>query len=96
MDGGNNMDKQQDNYSIAVKDHLLDGGRLTRLEALVLFGTANLPALITNIRRSGFTVKTRQVSYALALRRINQLAHLTPPKDLPVREIFFTEYRVEK
>ena len=34
-------------------------------------------------------IDTRKV-FALALRRINEFAQLTPPTDLPIREIFLT------
>jgi hypothetical protein len=80
----------------AASDHLLSGHPITRIEALILFGVSNLPALITDLRRKGFTIKTRKVTYALTMRRINQVASLAAPKDLPIREITFTEYRAEQ
>lgn len=78
----------------AVKDFLLKGMPLTNLEGGVLFGCTGVHREVSNLRRAGFRIDTRKVSYALALRRINEFAQLTPPTDLPIREIFLTEYRV--
>ena len=79
----------------AVKDFLLTGKPLTSLEGGVLFGCTGLGRVVSRLRKAGFRIDTRKVSYALALRRINELAQLTPPADLPIREIFLTEYRVK-
>ena len=80
----------------AVAQHLLEGKPITRIEAIVLYGMSNLTATITGLRRKGFLIKTRKVSYALALRRINQVTQLKPPKNLPIREIMFTEYQLQE
>ena len=80
----------------AAKETLLAGKPLTRLEAMVLFGVANLPALVTDLRREGWIIEQRLVSYAAAMRRINQYAVLKPPPNLPIREIMMTEYQVSK
>lgn len=81
---------------IAVKEHLLAGNHLTRMEALVLFGLSNLPELVYELRRDGFKVESRKVTYAAAMVRINKHAHLTPPPNLPIREIQFTEYWISR
>lgn len=80
----------------AAKEHLLSGQPLTRLEAIVLFGVANLPDVIKEMRRQGWIIKSRSVSYAAAMVRLNKVARLTPPDNLPVREIQFTEYWVSR
>jgi hypothetical protein len=76
----------------AAKEHMAGGLPLTRLEALVLFGVSNLPELVYEMRRQGFVMKSRKVSYAAAMVRINKHANLTPPPNLPIREIMLTEY----
>lgn len=80
----------------AAKEHLVSGEPLTRLEAIVLFGVSNLPELVYEMRKQGWTIKKRNIPYAAAMVRINKHAVLTPPKNLPIREIMLTEYWVSK
>lgn len=80
----------------AAKEHLISGEPLTRLEALILFGVSNLPELVYEMRKQGWTVNARNVAYALAMVRINKHAVLKPPANLPIREIQLTEYWVSK
>ena len=80
----------------AAKEHLLSGQPITRLEALVLFGVSNLPELVYELRKQGWTINSKPIPYAAAMVRINQYATLQPPKNLPIREIKLTEYRVSR
>lgn len=80
----------------AAKEHLVSGLPLTRLEALVLFGVSNLPELVYEMRKQGWTVENKPVPYATAMVRINKHAVLQPPKNLPIRDIKLAEYRVIK
>jgi hypothetical protein len=82
--------------TIAVREHLLSGQPITRMEAIVLYGVANLPDVIKELRRQGWIIKSRTITYAAAVNRLNKHASLRPPKNLPVREIRFTEYWVSK
>lgn len=78
----------------AAKEHLVSGEPLTRLEALVLFGVSNLPELVYEMRKQGWTIESRGIPYATAMVRINKHATLKPPPNLPIRDIVLTEYRV--
>jgi hypothetical protein len=80
--------------NLAAKEHLISGQPLTRLEAIVLFGVSNLPELVYEMRKQGWTVKARPVPYAAAMVRVNKHAVLKPPPNLPIREITLTEYWV--
>ena len=80
--------------NLAAKEHLISGEPLTRLEAIVLFGVSNLPELVYEMRKQGWTVKKRNIPYAAAMVRINKHAELKPPANLPIREILLTEYWV--
>jgi len=82
--------------AIAAKDYLLAGHPLTRLEAIVLFGVANLPDVIKELRRDGLIVKSQLIAFAEALVRLNKLATVRPPENLPIREIQITEYRISR
>ena len=79
---------------LALKEHVLSGNPVTRLEALVQFGVSNLPAEINRLRERGYIVKTCRVSYLRVIRRINKVATVKPPGNLPLKEIQLTEYRL--
>ena len=80
----------------AAREYLLGGAQLTRLEAMVLFAVPDLTKIISDLRREGYKVERRTLPYAVALRRVNQVATLSPPASLPVRDIFLTEYWVSR
>ncbi len=90
------MKKMRNGIALAAKEHLASGKPITRLEALVLFGVSNLTMVISGLRRQGWIIESRIVSYAAAAARINQNAVLQPPANLPTREIQLTEYWVSK
>jgi hypothetical protein len=90
------MVQETHGLALAAREHLASGLPLTRIEAIVLFGVANLPDIIKEMRRQGWIINSRTIPYAAAMARINQHARLEPPKNLPIREIMFTEYRVSK
>ena len=77
---------------LAVKEHLLEGNRISYLEASLIFGLQNLTATITTFRREGFIVKKQKVLMTKALRRINEVMICRPPAELPIREVKVTEY----
>jgi hypothetical protein len=83
-------------YASAAREHLFSGKRLTRLEALVLFGLSDLTKLVSEMREEKFIVKSGRVSYATTLVRLNEYAVVAPPPNLPIREIMFTEYWMTK
>ncbi len=81
---------------MAVKEHLHSGKPITRLEAMILFGVADLTKVISDLRKEGWTVHSRPVAYIAAVKRVNEHAVLQPPSNLPVREIQLTEYWMGK
>ena len=76
----------------AAREHLLAGRPITRLEALVFFGVSNLPDIVSELRRQGFKINSKQVALARAVVRVNEYAVLKPPPNLPTRDILVTEY----
>ena len=82
--------------TFGVKEHLHSGRPITRLEALVLFGVSNLPVVIGEMRKEGWIIESQPISFAAAVKRVNEYAVLEPPKNLPVREIQLTEYWMSK
>ena len=53
--------------ALAAKEHLVSGQPITRLEAIVLYGVANLPDVVKEMRRQGWMIKSRNISYAAAM-----------------------------
>jgi hypothetical protein len=90
------MASYRNGLALAAREHLASGQPLTRLEAIALYGVANLPDVIKEMRRQGWVIKSRNVSYAVALARLNQVMHFEAPKNLPIKEIQFTEYWMSK
>lgn len=90
------MASYRNGLALAAREHLASGQPLTRLEAIVLYGVSNFPDIIKEMRRQGWVIKSRSITYAVALARLNKLAHFEAPKNLPIREIRFTEYWVSK
>ena len=82
--------------SLALKEHLLEGHKVTVLEAFLLFGVQNFRAVLTNFKRDGFLVKSERVPMAKAIRRINSYTTCQTPKDLPIREILVMEWWFSK
>ena len=81
---------------LAVREHLAEGKPITHLEALTMFGVPSLTKVISDLRREGWIIESQTVPYMAALVRVNQVASLTPPSNLPIREIRLTEYWMSK
>ena len=80
----------------ALKEHLHGGKPITRLEALILYGVSNLTDVISEMRKEGWTIESRSIPFAAAVKRVNEFAVLKPPENLPIREIQLTEYWMNK
>jgi hypothetical protein len=80
----------------ACREYLLSGQKVTNFEASLLFGVGLLSRLISRMRKEGYVIKSQNCTYAAVLIRVNQYAQLTPPINLPIREILFTEYWISK
>jgi hypothetical protein len=82
--------------ALAVKEHLAEGSPISNLEALTIFGVPWLTQIISDLRREGWVIKSRSIPYVVALARVNKVAKLVPPANLPTREIRLTEYWMSK
>jgi Helix-turn-helix domain len=81
---------------MALREHLLNGNKISLLEAMLLFGVQNPNAEITRMRKDGFLIKSQRVTMAKIVRRINEHAVCKLPKGIPYGEIKFTEYWVSR
>ena len=88
--------KQQTIGETACREYLLEGHKLTNLEASLLFGVGNPYALISRLRKEGYVFKSETCTYAAVLVRLNKYINLTAPENLPIREVFFRQYWINK
>ena len=83
-------------HALGVKEQLLSGQPVTKLEAIALFGVSNLTSVISDMRKSGHIIQSRTISMAEAVRNLNKSAHFSPPEKLPIAEIKMTQYWIER
>ena len=75
----------------ALKEHMLNGKKITRLESILLFGVQNFTAVLSNIKKDGYIIKKEPVAMAkVIIRRINKYTSCKPPKNLPIQTITCT------
>lgn len=78
--------------SLAIKEYLLDGNPITQLEALAVFGVSWLPQLISQLKKDGYRFGRGNISYLKLVTRMKSQMQFIPPKNLPLKEILFTEW----
>ena len=80
----------------ALREHMLDGHKVSRLESMVMFGASNLTATISAMKKNGYLIRSKKVNMTLILKRMKNYAVCKPPKNLPTKEILMTEYWISK
>jgi hypothetical protein len=80
----------------ALREHMLEGHRVSLLEAILLFGVQSPNAELTRMKKDGFFIKSERVSMAKIIRRINEYTICKVPDDLPHREIHMAEYWISR
>lgn len=80
----------------ALREHMLEGNRVSLLEAMLLFGVQGPNAELGRMKKDGFLIKSQKVPMAKIIRRINEYTVCKVPDNLPYREIQMTEYWVSK
>src|SRR5262245_47436826 len=78
--------------AMALREHMLEGHRVSILEATLLFGVQSPNVELTRMKRMGFLIKSQRVPMAKIIRRINEYTVCKVPKNLPYQEIHITEY----
>ena len=82
--------------SLALKEYLLKGNKISFIEAGILFGIGNLWEHMRLLKKDGFVVKSQKVPMALIMRRLNKRVKCETPKNLPTREINMIEYWINE
>lgn len=80
----------------ALREHMLEGHRVSLLEAILLFGVQNPNAEFTRLKQDGFILKSQKVSMAKIIRRVNEYTICKVPDNLPYTEIVMTEYWISR
>jgi hypothetical protein len=80
----------------ALLEYMLDGNRVSLLEAILLFGVQAPNAEFTRIKRQNFIVKSQKVPMARIMARIQKYTACEAPSELPTREILMTEYWLDR
>ena len=80
----------------ALKDHMLKGNKVSRIESLVIFGVQNFTAVLSILKKDKFIIKKQPVTMAKIIRRMNEYCECKPPKNLPMKDIEMIEYWISK
>ena len=80
----------------ALREHMLEGHRVSLLEAMLLFGVQNPNAEFARLKKDGFLVKSQKVAMAKIVRRINEYTVCKVPDNLPYTEIVMSEYWISR
>ena len=80
----------------ALKEHMLKGNKVSRIESLVIFGVQNFTAVLSILKKDRFIIKKQPVTMAKIIRRMNEYCDCKPPKNLPTKEITMHEWWVSK
>ena len=81
---------------MALKEHIISGKKISRIEALVLFGVQDLNRELLRMKKSGFFIKNTKTTMTKIIIRLNKYSICSPPKDLPTNEIIMNEYWLSK
>ena len=82
--------------ALALREHMLEGNRVSLLEAILLFGVQGPNAEIGRMKKDGFIIRSQRVPMAKIITRINKYVSCSVPDNLPYREIQMTEYWVSR
>ena len=79
---------------MALKEHIISGNKISRIEALVLFGVQDLNRELLRMKKKGFIIKNSKITMTKIIVRLNKFSICKPPKDLPTNEVIMNEYWV--
>ena len=89
------MTKNSNTHTLALREAILGGQPVTRLDSIAIFGVSDLMALISDMRREGFLIKSRRIGFREAVRQAQNYIRYEPPKGLCIDELTITQYWFE-
>ena len=89
------MTKNSNTHTIALREAILAGQPVTRLDSIAISGVSDLMGLISDMRREGFLIKSRRIGFREAVQQAQKYILYEPPKALHVDELTITQYWFE-
>ena len=80
---------------MALLEHLLSGGTINRLSAILFFGVQDLTRNITTLKRRGYKIVSDKLPLKKAIQNINTICPVQTAQGLPADELFITEYSLK-
>ena len=80
----------------ALTEYMIEGNRISVLEAVLYFGISNPYETVRGLKKKGFIINRTEVTMAKILRRINENLDCKTPKNLPIRDIIMSEWWISK
>ncbi|HAW19509.1 MAG TPA: hypothetical protein DCX14_04930 [Flavobacteriales bacterium] len=80
----------------ALLEHLLQGHPITVLESMILFGIPSLNRELAGFKKQGWLIERKKIPFARCIARINNFAHLTPPKNLNTQDLEISEWWISR
>ena len=90
------VDEVKYGNTAALREYMLKGNRVSRIESLIIFGVQNFTAVLSTFKNDGFIIKKEVVTMARIIRRTNQFITLSSPKDLPTKDILMSEWWISE
>lgn len=82
--------------AMALREHMLEGHRVSLLEAMLLFGVQNLNAEMARMKRDGLLFTSRRVPMVAIMHRLNEFTLCKVPQELPYGDIYMREYWISR
>ena len=89
------MTKNSNTHTIALREAILAGQPVTRLDSIAIFGVSDLMGLISDMRREGLLIKRRRIGFLESVQQEQKYILYEPPKALHVDELTITQYWFE-
>ena len=88
------MSKVQHSGGVAVREHLAGGLPITKLEALVCYGVADLGSQVRRLRKEGIAIRWRYMSRQRSHQRIQEMFGLSVPEPMFQVRACVAEYQL--
>jgi len=80
----------------AVREHIISGLPISKLEALVCYGVADLGSQVRKLRKEGLPISWQYAPRCRSHERINEMFGINVPQPLFRNRKFVAEYQINK
>ena len=81
---------------VAVREHISAGLPISKLEALVCYGVADLGSQVRRLRKEGLEISWRYMPRQRSHERIKELFGINVPQPIFKNRGFVAEYQIQK